>query len=59
MRGTDFVAIALQISEATSATTLDRIEAHLRAAQADNRRRLLLLKLAQRRQELGAREESH
>ncbi len=58
MRGTDFRTIALQISEATSARTLDRIEAQLRAAKADNRRRLLLHKLAQRRHELAAREEA-
>ena len=56
MRGTEFVAIALQISEATSAAVLDRIEAQLRAAVVDARRRLLLHKPAQRRQELGARE---
>ena len=58
MRSTDFRAIALQISEATSVKTLDQIEARLRAAKADNRRRLLLHKLAQRRHELGAREKS-
>ena len=58
MRGTDFRAIALQIGEATSARTLDRIEAQLRAAKADSRRRLLLHKLEQRRQELRAREEA-
>ncbi len=58
MRGTDFVASAMQINEATSATTLNRIEAQLRAARADNRRRLLLHKLAQRRLELAAREEA-
>ena len=58
MRGTDFRAIALRISEATSARTLDQIEAQLRAAKADNRRRLLLHKLAQRRQEIAAREEA-
>ena len=58
MRGTDFVALALQISEATSAKTLDKIEAQLRAAKVDDRRRLLLHKLTQRRHELGAREGS-
>ena len=58
MRGTDFRAISLRISEATSLTTLDRIEVQLRAAKADKRQRLLLHKLAQRRQELSAREKS-
>ena len=58
MRGTDFLAIALQINEATSATTLDQIEAQLRAAEVDAHQRLLLHKLAQRRHELAARDES-
>ena len=58
MRGTDFLAIALEINEATSAAVLDEIEAQLRAAEVDAGRALLLHKLAQRRQELGAREES-
>ena len=54
MRGSDFGMVAIEINDATSVETLDRIEQRLTAAalagEGDERTRLLRRQIAERRE---------